>query len=216
MNRWINITFVLTACVGAVFSIGEIFHYQKLSKQHRMLAAETGFLEIRDPTKTHVVALPPEDSLHFRWRIYLPQHQTNRWKTSSKESNRTSTGPQDFIAQVRFRKSESGYVYLFEDMGSFENLLPLGGKSLAAFMLDRWDELETLQLGADGPTAIDPGDVVTLLELRMPPEMADEATSIISGSHNKRCIPVLYKMEVGTEEAWELLTHQPLAAEVSE
>lgn len=216
MNRWINIALALMACLGAVFTIGEISPYQRLSNQHRTLAVETGFLNLSDITKVHVVALPSDDSLHFRWRIYLPQNQTIHWKRSSEEAVRASTGPMDFIVQVRLRNSDSGYVSLFEDMESFASVLPLGGKPLATFLHDRWDEIETVQLGADGPTAIETSDVATLLQLRMPQVMADEAKMLISDRYNSRYIPVLYKVEIRSEQAGQIENRKSSVSEVSD
>ena len=204
MIRLINITLALVALYGAFIAFREARLNEGLAEQHRVLAAEIGFLDISNPSKVHVVALASEDPLHFRWRIYLPEKYSVVWRTSEMgRGNNTSTGPENFIAQVRFRKSEFGYVRIFEDLESFGSLGSLGGRELETFLLDRWDEIETVQLGADGPSVIEPQEVATLLQLRMPEAMAEEAEAFLPDSWAKQVVPVLYEVRLGTEEAWE-------------
>lgn len=204
MIRWINIILVLVAFYGAVVAVREARMNRQLSDQHRTLAAETGFLDITDPDKVHVVALPSKDRLHFRWRIYLPDNHTVVWRTSQWGDNKdSSTGPANFIAQVRFRKNESGFVSVFKDLESHGGVGPLGGRPLQTFLLNRWDEIKTLQLGADGPAVVEPGKLATLLQLRMPEAMSQEAQSVLPETWASQVVPVLYRVQFGTKEAWQ-------------
>lgn len=204
MIRWINIVLALVALYGAFIALREARVNEGLSDQHRVLAAETGFLDVSDPSKVHVVALASEDPLHFRWRIYLPEKQSVSWRTSEVGAgSHTSTGPENFIAQVRFRKSEYGFVRIFTDLESRGGVGSLGGRELERFLLDRWDEIETVQLGADGPAVIEPQEVATLLQLRMPAAMEKEAEALLPASWAKQVVPVLYEVRIGTKEAWQ-------------
>lgn len=204
MIRWINITLALVALYGAFIAFREARLNEGLAEQHRVLAAEIGFLDISYPSKVHVVALASEDPLHFRWRIYLPDKYSVVWRTSEVGAgSHTSIGPNNFIAQVRFRKSEYGFVRIFTDLESRGGVGSLGGRELETFLLDRWDEIETVQLGADGPAVIEPQEVATLLRLRMPAAMKDEAEAFLPASWAKQVVPVLYEVRVGTEEAWQ-------------
>ena len=204
MIRWINIALALVALYGAFIAFREARLNEGLAEQHRVLAAEIGFLDISDPSKVHVVALASEDPLHFRWRIYLPDKYSVVWRTSNwGRGSHISTGPENFIAQVRFRKSEFGYVRIFTDLESVGGVGSLGGRELEPFLLDRWDEIETVQLGADGPAVIEPQEVATLLRLRMPAAMEEEAEGFLPASWAKQVVPVLYEVRLGTEQAWQ-------------
>lgn len=204
MTRWINVALALVALYGVFVAFREARLNEGLAEQHRVLAAEIGFLDISDPSKVHVVALASEDPLHFRWRIYLPEKYSVVWRTSEVGAgSNTSIGPENFIAQVRFRKSEYGFVRIFTDLESHGSVGSLGGRELEKFLLDRWDEIETVQLGADGPAVIEPQEVVTLLRLRMPAAMEEEAEAFLPASWAKQVVPVLYEVRVGTEEAWQ-------------
>ncbi len=65
---------------------------------------------------------------------------------------------------------------------------------METFLLDRWDDIETVQLGADGPAVIEPREVATLLLIRMPEAMAAEAEAFLPASWAKQVVPVLYEV----------------------
>jgi hypothetical protein len=204
MIRWINISLAVAALYGGFVAVREARVKERLVEEHRILAAEVGFLDVSDPGKVHVVALASEDPLHFRWRIYLPDNYRVIWRTSELgDRKHSSTGPQNFIAQVRFRKSEYGFVRIFKDLESRGGVGSLGGRELETFLRDRWDEIETVQLGADGPAVIEPQELATLLQLRMPEAMAEEAEAFLPASWAREVVPVLYEVRIGTEEAWQ-------------
>lgn len=199
-----NIALALVAFYGAFVAFREARLHERLAERHRVLAAEIGFLDVSDPSKVHVVALASEDPLHFRWRIYLPDNYRVIWRTSEVgDGEHSSTGPQNFIAQVRFRQSEYGFVRIFKDLESRGDVGSLGGRELEPFLLDRWDEIEMVQLGADGPAVIEPQEVATLLRLRMPAAMEEEAKAFLPTSWAMQVVPVLYEVRLGTGEAWE-------------
>ena len=81
MIRCVNIALLLAALYGAYLAAREEQTRRELSVQHRVLANEVGYLDITDPDKVHVVALPSDDPLHFRWRVYLPANYEGAWRT---------------------------------------------------------------------------------------------------------------------------------------
>jgi hypothetical protein len=204
MIRWINIALVLAALYGAYLAVREEQLRRELSAQHRVLANEVGYLDLTDPDKVHVVALPSEDPLHFRWRIHLPANYEVMWQTSKwGEDGSSSTGAaENFIAQVRFRKNESGHVMVFRDM-KIGGVGPLGGRELQTFLSEKWDQIERVQLGVDGSVVVEAHEVATLLQLRMPEAMASEAESVLPETWGRNYVPVLYEVGFGTKEAWE-------------
>jgi hypothetical protein len=205
MIRWFNIALLLAALYGAYLAVREQQLRRELSVQHRTLAAETGYLDITDPDKVHVVALPSDDPLHFRWRIHLPANYEGEWQISERGSDgKTSTdSAENFIAQVRFRKSEYGFVRVFYDMQPCGGVGSVGGRELQAFLSGKWDQIERVQLGVDRPVVVEPEQVATLLQLRMPEAMASEAESVLPESWGRNYVPVLYEVRFGTREAWE-------------
>ena len=205
MIRWINIILVLAALYGAYLAVREEQLRRELSAQHRVLANEVGYLDLTDPDKVHVVALASEDPLHFRWRIYLPANYEVMWQTNNwGEDGSSSTGPaENFIAQVRFRKNEYGFVRVFRDMKSTGGVGSLGGRELQTFLSEKWGRIESSQLGANGPVVVEPDEVATLLQLRMPEAMANEAESVLPEAWGRNYAPVLYEVRFGTKEAWK-------------
>ena len=204
MIRLINITLSFLAIVGAIAAFRESSSNEGLMKEYRALAAETGYLDVSDSSKVHVVALPSEDPLHFRWRIYLPNKCSINWRTNQwGDVSDSSTGPSDFIAQVRLRIDDGGYVRVFKDLEAYGGVGSLGGREFQEFMLERWHEVEIMQLGSDGPASLDPEDVTTLLRIQMTKKMADEAESVLPASWAKQIVPVLYQLQFGTMDAWQ-------------
>lgn len=204
MIRWINITLALLAVCGHIIAFRESSVNTKLLDEYRTLAAETGYLDVLDAGKVHVVALPTEDPLHFRWRIYLPEKRTVFWQTSHwSDSGSSSTGPIDFVAQVRIRTDEDGLVRVFTDLGAHSSVVSLGGRELCDFMRDRWDTIEISQLGLNGLAAVEPENGSTLLRLQLPKEIASEAEAILPSSWAKQVIPVLYQVQFGPTEGWQ-------------
>ena len=216
MIRLINITLALLAICGAFVAFRESGLNSDLIEEYRAFAAETGYLDVSDSSKVHVVALPSEDQLHFRWRIYLPDKCTVNWRTNQwGDVSDSSTGPSDFIAQVRLRIDDGSFVRVFKDLEAYGGVGSLGGRELQEFMRDRWDDVEILQLGSGGPAAVDPEGVTTLLRLQLPKEMADEAESILPASWANQVVPVLYQVQFGTKEAWQQPGNATMATDVS-
>lgn len=204
MIRCINIALLLAALYGAFVAVREEQLRRELSVQHQRLAAETGYLDITDPDKVHVVALPSEDPLHFRWRIHVPANYEIMWRTSQwGEDGIHSTGSaENFIAQVRFRENEDGYVRVFRDM-KIGGVGWLGGRELQTLLSDKWDRIERVQLGADRSVVVERHELATLLQLRMPEAMANEAESVLPEAWGHDYVPVLYEVRFGAKEAWE-------------
>ena len=205
MIRLINIALALLALFGTIAAFRESSVNRDMSAEYRTLAAETGFLDLADFSKVHVVALPSEDPLHFRWRIYLPEKCTVSWKTKNlwDDVSGSSSGPQNFIAQIRFRKNENGFVRVFTDLESFGGVRALGGRELQEFMRDHWDDVDIYQLGSDGPAMVDPEEIATLLRLQLPQDIANEAEAVLRTRSAGQVLPVLYQVQLGTKEAWQ-------------
>jgi len=204
MNRLINVTLALLSIFGGVLAFRESSLNRDLSEEHLELAAESGYLDLSDFNKVYVVALPSEDPLHFRWRIYLPDKCNVIWKTSQwQDGSGNSAGPQDFIAQVRVRRNERGFVRVFEDLGSSTGVASLGGRELQEFLHDHWDDVDIHQLGSDGPVAVEPQEITTLVRLQLPKNLADEAKAVLPTRWARQVVPVLYQVHFGTEEAWQ-------------
>lgn len=205
MIRLINIALALLALFGTIAALRESNVNRDMSAEYRTLAAETGFLDLADFSKVHVVALPSEDPLHFRWRIYLPEKCTVSWKTKNlwDDVSGSSSGPQNFIAQVRFRRNENGFVQVFTDLESFGGVRALGGRELQEFMRDHWDDVDIYQLGSDGPAMVDPEEIATLLRLQLPQDIADEVKEVLRTRSAGQVLPVLYQVQLGTKEAWQ-------------
>lgn len=207
MIRVVNIALTLLAIFGGIVAFRESWLNRELLDEHRTLVAESGYLVPSDPTKVYVVALPSEVPFLFRWRVYLPSKSTVLWKENQWDSHSTS-GPEVLTVQIRLREEDNGFVYCFRDFTSYPETEShrwqsmFVGNEMRDFLHDHADDIDIHQLGSDGPVALDPQEIATLLRLQWPKEIADKAEMTLP-TWCREYIPDLYVMRFGTEEAFQ-------------
>lgn len=93
------------------------YRLYRSEKELAKLRRETGYLEISDPTKIHVVAVPVMDSRTQRWRVYLPPgarywlacHANDIPVRGVPDRGGSSTlEPGEWVVELRIDKDSSG------------------------------------------------------------------------------------------------------------
>ena len=171
------------------------------ARYHR-LAGITGDLKITDPTKVYIQALETDDPMHFAWRIYYPPNYKQMLQNGNGfGGTRWSSGSSEFIARVRFRPNESGYMEVYtrfaggSSRGGFEIGSSLNCSSIIGtrFTSNSWL--------ATGLTELEPDESAVLLKLSLPEEIEAQARKTLSPSMQKSFIPVVYELGLGPKTA---------------
>ena len=123
------IVVALGAVMGFWFSQQET---NRLCAENRKLREELGVLNVDDPTKFYARALPVNDTLHWRWRLYFPAHHgysihvetkeigdTGFFHNSSSSSFEVDKG--EYTFEVEARKGKPGWtdIHIMHPTGQF-------------------------------------------------------------------------------------------------
>ena len=200
MKLGMNIVLGLAALVGLSLAAREMLLKKDLWREYEILAAEVGYLESTGEHGVQVLALPTKDPRHFRWRIFVPENETVVWKNSIAWGQIIPIeGPLSFIAHVRFREGENGCLKAWWDVKRTSGSTDMGGARLHEFLKGRWDEMEIEQLASDGRVIVQSGQLNSLLRIRIPEQMRDDAQKVLSPRVVKWYVPELFHLQLGTE-----------------
>ena len=200
MKLGMNVVLVFAALVGLSLAARETLLRKDLSREYGILAAEVGYLESTGEPGVQVIALPTKDPRHFRWRIFVPGNETLVCKTSvAWDRIVPMEGPLSFIAHVRFRDGENGCLKAWWDVNRSGGTTDMGGARLYEFLKGRWDEMEIEQLASDGRVIVQPGQLNSLLRIRMSDQMRDEAQKVLSPPVVKWYVPELFHLQLGAD-----------------
>lgn len=82
-RSFITLLIVLLLAVGAWQLAAVTSEQMALRRELVQLQREVGALEVSDPTLIHVVSIPTDKPLHWRWRVYEPADSTMGWAVHS-------------------------------------------------------------------------------------------------------------------------------------
>ena len=157
----------------------------------RLLDA-AGDLEVADPSRAYFKAIPTGKPLRFAWRTYFPPDPprlTGRGPASGSPNLCGMVG--DGVFKISVRESEDGNAFevslLNGQGGGFHSF---GDRSLVELLRGRWDRIEVEQAGATGPVPVAVDEPLTLLRLRIPPDILAEGRSKPVGL--ARTIPAVF------------------------
>lgn len=110
---FVILTFVVLAASHLLTSSQLYTANQELAKLRR----ETGYLDVTDPTKVHVVSIPVMDQLTWRWRVFVPEG-ANYWfaaqvndvpSTEFPENGQIATLlPGEWVIELRIHEESPG------------------------------------------------------------------------------------------------------------
>jgi hypothetical protein len=197
--RIVDAALAIATIAGAIIAVNSASKLHALQQEHTRLSRTTGDLIISDPGQVHVLALDTGEPLHFAWRVYAPAGHMMIAESSDGGSS-TSTGfntrPHEFIGRVRFSKQRNGRISVYHNFGSGAGLRSFGSAETFEFLSQHWNELDIEQLGADATAHVKPGDSVTVLRIRLPENLAAEASKRSTDGSSGRLDPDIYGLRL--------------------
>jgi hypothetical protein len=202
LRRLVEVVLIVAIAIGGFLAWRTGHERDRLERSYDRLSRKAGELEIGDPTRVHFRAIQTGEPLHFAWRVYLPASYPARVHLRAGQSvghdSVSRSQPQEFIARVRFREDENGILHVFSKFAGGSNRVGVGDQAFAKLLHGRWNEVLAEQLGADGMAAIDPDKLVTLLRLRLPPEIEGEAKTALAPEQQNGLVPVFLELQLGS------------------
>jgi hypothetical protein len=202
MQRWFNRALIAGILLGGLLAWQSGQERTRLQAEYRRLSAITGELAIDDPAKLSIRAIDTGEPLHFAWRVYVPPNYRQIVKRSTGGSSRSSSSSsRQFIARVRFRLDEQGYLSVYSRFAGSSTGETLGDRRLGELLQGGWNKIEAMQLGAGGAASLAAGDSAVLLRLTLPPEMQEAARQGLPADMQNAFVPVLYELTLGPQTA---------------
>lgn len=204
--RLINLTLLLLAAVGFLFTFRARSELRTVRGEHDRLAAQFGTLDVEDPEKYYVVRIDTGDPMHFAWRIYRPDKlrmETRATSMSGSSRARSSSGPAgEEIVRVRFRIDEWGMRVFSKRQGS-SSTFGLGDPRTDGFLKKHWEELDIEVMGDGEAVEATTDQVLKLLSIRVPDSLAAQANQEIGRQVFQMPPQPIMIFRMGTREAFQ-------------
>jgi hypothetical protein len=202
VRRVVELVLIVVIAIGGFLAWRTDQERGRLQRAYDRLSRKAGDLEIGDPTRVHVRAIPTGEPLHFAWRVYLPANYPARVHVSTGHSSAHGGGsrsqPQEFIARVRFREDENGVLHVYSKFANGSSRMGVGDRAFATLLRGRWNKVVPEQLGANGLVAIEPDRTMTLLRLRLPEDIQEGAKTALSPEQQNGLVPVFFELQLGS------------------
>ena len=131
----------------------------------------------------------------------MPAGEKVYWKNRGNEAEIPVNGPLSFVANVRFRDGENGTLSVWWGFEGTAAVSSWGGAGLYRLLDGRWGEMEVEQLAADGKIVMKPGELTSLLRIRMGGRMREEAQVLLSPRVADLYVPEFFHLQLGTRKA---------------
>lgn len=198
MTRIINCILVTAIIVGAIMYVRQNNDNRLMQVEIDRLVAEVGFLEPDNVQTPRLITIKSDDSMFFRWRIYLPANSPRLMQSEiiHGQGGGTSKGgggnrPSEVLITAKFELS-NGELGCYLKRRNWSRMLTDGrpnysggggagrdrvarGKA-ASFLKDHWEELQISVFESDGRTAIDLAKPIQLLEINIPEDLYSKMT----------------------------------------
>jgi hypothetical protein len=198
--RPLEIVLLLIVVVGGGLAWQTGWERARLTRERDRLAKLTGDMTITDPAMLHIRAIETGTPLDFAWRIYVPPNfQLIRTENAGVKGSSRSSAANDFVARVRFRRDDQGFLQVFTRFANGNTHGKIGDESLATLLQDRWDEIRVEQLGTTGTVRMTAGESAVLLRLSLPDDIRAEARRKLTPGDQARFVPMLYALQLGPD-----------------
>lgn len=180
IGRTIELVLIAAIAAGLYFAAAEGRERAGLLGEYERLRRMTGDLEVEDPSKTYVLAIPSGEPLRFAWRVHGPKGtQLSIAKFASGSSSQLTTGlsEEDAIVTARVRLTDDRGVELHTNFLGSSGVVSASHPALGRLIRGRESEVVVEQLGTPA-ASLEPGQRV-LLRLRLSDALMNEAAKVL-------------------------------------
>lgn len=210
MTRILNCMFGIAIFVGLFLYIQQYSENRLLQREIDRLVDEVGLLEPNDVQTPRLITITSDDSMLFRWRLYLPAHSPGlkTWEVVRGRKRGSSSGgggskPSEILLTAKFEMTngELGCYLRFSNWsrtatdgipdyrggaGGGRDRIARGKAAL--FLRDHWDELQISVFESNGRSAIDLDKPIQILEINIPEHLYSKlskaaADDVANGSY---------------------------------
>lgn len=180
-----------------------------LRRESDRLGAIVGEMDMRDPSRIHIVNVADDGPNELLWRVFLPaghSWMTTRQMASGGRSSHhqsSSSSSADMLVRYRLREDEKGWsTFLVHGSGSSSSSIQ---EEIGEFLDEHWNELHVQIAASERQLDVGTDEVVTLLSIEVPQELMELAEAKLKPHIVARLkeAPVM-KIEIGSEEAFAL------------
>ncbi|WP_254507914.1 hypothetical protein [Anatilimnocola floriformis] len=199
MQRIIELALTIVILIGAVFLWRSTSTRSELTREHDRLANKVGRLQIKDPTKIHLLAINTDDPQHFAWRAYFPPNYHYAYSCSSGGGSGSNSSAWEGILRVRVREV-NGKTLLSHALLNGSGLRSIGSEPLTKVLKEQpgmTPRLQAEQLGTKGLVMFDTSEVLTLVKLSLSDEALADAKQHLNEWELKQLTPHLERIRIG-------------------
>jgi hypothetical protein len=205
MQRAIEVLLVIAILIGAAFLMWSVPARGELQERYDQLVVKTGRLEITDPTRVHIRAIPTGDPLHFAWRAYFPPNYPFAYSCSNGGGSSSRSESWEGILRVRMRNVDGNLQLYYRFMGG-SGLRSFGTGGLRQFLKEHPDLIQKLQieqLAAKEPLNFAPDEAMTLVKISLSEEAQADARRELKDWEYRSLTPDLEWIRIGPREVLE-------------
>lgn len=204
LRRLLNLFLLGLALSGTWLAWEQASQQGTLRDRYQQLAEKVGMVEVEQPDKLHVRAVPTGEPMHWTWHVYVPDNYSMQVRSEMGTGSRGTHGyfqseGYRALARVRLRKLDGVWQIWQKLHGGSSYTYGLGEE--VERQLDQFEKLRVEQLGQDELQVYDGEEVLTLLRISAPSDTPGQPDT-----------PVIV-LRIGTEQAWQKFDSAPKSAE---
>ncbi len=181
LKRIFEFGLVAAIAVGLYFAAAEGRERARLLADYQRLRKTTGDMEVADPSKFHVLAIPTGEPLCFAWRFHGPKGTSLAVSSSlggSSSSGTISLSSEDVLPTVRLRVTEERGLEVHTNFQWTAGVFTTGDIGLVRLLKGRESEVVVEQLG-EPLTVLKPGTHL-LIRLKFSEALMRDAAKALS------------------------------------
>jgi hypothetical protein len=199
MKHWVlNGLLLLVVLSGAIMAWRSGRERSRLTERFARLVRATGDLTVADPSLVYLRAVETGEPLHYAWRVYFPPNYNQIMSSrNGMTSSGSSSSASEFLSRVRLRPDDRGAMQVYTHFANGSSISSIDGPQLTELLRGRWDKVRVEMIGSPEVASLKPNQHAVLLRLTLPDDLIDEAKKKFSPDDQKRCVPVLFELELG-------------------
>ena len=194
---------VVIAIAGFVMTLLQRRENEPLRIEYDALVDRVGLLNVVDSERIHMMRLPSDDPMVFRWHAYYPEGKHLLWRSTTihhgpMDLRNNHSNRQDLILRLEFEFTDKGIQYTFSD-GTDLKRNYIQSDQLCQLIQEHWTELVVEAVGR--PTFLSDGsDPIDLIRIELPEHVHDDI-SLIENASKFKTEPV-FQLTLGTRQTF--------------